>query len=247
MEELFQWRKHRCEARLWVYPPPCRKCISSILSCLCSSPALQPHSLLKVNRFHIVLSLFRGRGWLLRSWPLVGFFLSFLNVHFALMPGPNSWSPVCSLFPQRPHMPMPVYTTRRPSVPEPALLMEPRTDNPVVSVRSHSMSCLRSPNASLSPSGGPPCAREMPIADTPQPARQPCVRPDSLVYRGEPRRPAECPSRFPRLAPRAMSWDTPRHHPSILRRTPVPLSATHWQTIPKCPSRLQARNVPRCP
>ena len=63
----------------------------------------------------------------------------------------------------------------------------------------------------------------------------------------EPRGPSQSPSKIPRLAPRSMGWDTPRHHPSILRRTPVPLSATHWQTIPKWPSRLQARTVPRCP
>ena len=112
----------------------------------------------QINRSHLFLSLFRVRGLLLRSWPLVGFFLSFLSVHFALVLGPNSWSPRCSLFPQCPHMPMPVYTTRRPSIPEPALLMEPRTQPPDIRLWSHSTSHLRSLQVSLSRAGGPPGA-----------------------------------------------------------------------------------------
>ena len=96
---------------------------------------------------------------------------------------------MCSLFPQRPHMPMPVYTTRRPSIPEPSLLTEARTENPDVRVRSHSISPLSSPKVSLSPPSGPPGVQEMPVADTPQPARQPCVRADSLVVQQRAKRP----------------------------------------------------------
>ena len=187
MEELVQWRKHRCEAGLCV-SPPCLKGINSILSGLCSGPALQPDSLLLGQQIPSLSFPVPGEGVVTK---VVGvcWFLSFLNVHFALVPGPNSWSPVCSLFPQRPHMPMPVYTTRRPSIPEPALLMEPRTETPDMRLRSHSTSRLRSPKVSLSPPGGPPGAQEVPIADTPQPARQPCVRADSLVVQQRAKRP----------------------------------------------------------
>ncbi|CAK7314875.1 Putative protein FAM90A5P [Vulpes lagopus] len=89
----------------------------------------------------------------------------------------------------RPHMPMPVYTTRRPSLPEPSLPMEARTENPDVSVQSHSTSPLSSPKVSLSPPSGPPGVQEMPAADTPQPARHPCVRADSLVVQQRAKRP----------------------------------------------------------
>ena len=96
---------------------------------------------------------------------------------------------MCSLFPQRQHMPIPVYTTRRPSIPEPALPMEPRTQPPDIRLWSHSTSHLRSLQVSLSRAGGPPGAQEVPIADTPQPARQPCVRADSLVVQQRAKRP----------------------------------------------------------
>ncbi|CAD7680736.1 unnamed protein product [Nyctereutes procyonoides] len=120
---------------------------------------------------------------------LVSFFLSFLSLHFALVPRPNSCSPVCSLFPQSPHMPMPIYTTRRPSIPEPALLMQPRTETPDMRLQSHSTSPLSSPKVSLRPPGGPPVAQEVPIADTPQLARQPCVRAHSLLVQQRAKRP----------------------------------------------------------
>ncbi|KAM8932533.1 putative protein FAM90A14 [Lycaon pictus] len=90
---------------------------------------------------------------------------------------------------RRPHMPMPVYTTRRPSIPEPALLKQPRTENPDIRLWSHSTSPLTSPKVSLRPLGGLPGAQEVPIADNPQPARQPCVRADSLVVQQRAKRP----------------------------------------------------------
>ena len=58
--------------------------------------------------------------------------------------------------------------------------MKTHTETPDETVQSHSTSPLSSPKVSLSPPGGPPGAQEVPIADTHQPARQPCVRADSL-------------------------------------------------------------------
>ncbi|CAK7295956.1 Protein FAM90A17 [Vulpes lagopus] len=86
-------------------------------------------------------------------------------------------------------MPMPVYTTRRPSIPDPALLMQPRPETPVMRLQCHSTSPLSSTKVSLSPPGGPPGAQEGLIADPPQPARQPCVRADSLVVQQRAKRP----------------------------------------------------------
>ena len=219
----------------------CQQCVNSILSCICSRPARFP-----TLRTTVAISVFPSSGEFLEvlgiSWSL-----SCTNVHFALVPRSNSWCPMSFLFPQRPHMLMPVYTTRRPSIPEPALLMQPRTETPDRRLQSHSTSPPRSPKVSLRPPGGLPGAQEVPTADPPQPARQPCVRAHSLVVQQRAERPCIVSLEGPRLAPRAMGWDTPRHHPSVLRRTPIPLSATHWQTIPKCTSRLQARNVPRWP
>ena len=169
-------------------PPRCQNCINSIQSCLCSGPALEPDSLLVGQQIPSLSFPVLGEGVVQKVLGIC-WFLSFLNVPFALVPRPHSWCPVCSLFPQRPHMPMPVYTTRRPSIPEPSLPTEARTENPDVRVRSHSTSPLSSPKVSLSPPSGPPGVQEMPVADTPQPARQPCVRADSLVVQQRAKRP----------------------------------------------------------
>ena len=67
--------------------------------------------------------------------------------------------------------------------------MKTHTETPDETVQSHSTSPLSSPKVSLSPPGGPPGAQEVPIADTPQPARQPCVRADSLVVQQRAKRP----------------------------------------------------------
>ncbi|CAK7315039.1 hypothetical protein VULLAG_LOCUS18746 [Vulpes lagopus] len=48
-------------------------------------------------------------------------------------------------------MPMPVYTTRRPSIPEPSLPMKAHTETPNMRVRSRSTSPLSSPKVSLCP------------------------------------------------------------------------------------------------
>ena len=67
--------------------------------------------------------------------------------------------------------------------------MKTHTETPDETVQSHSTSPLSSPKVSLSPPGGPPGTQEVPIADTPQPARQPCVRADSLVVQQRAKRP----------------------------------------------------------
>ena len=67
--------------------------------------------------------------------------------------------------------------------------MKAHTETPDDTVQSHSTSPLSTHNDSLSPPGGPPGAQEVPVADTPQLARQPCVRANSLVVQWRPKRP----------------------------------------------------------
>ena len=174
-------------------------------------------------------------------------FLSCLNVHVAFVPRLNSWCLMCSLFPEHPHMPMPVYTTRRPSIPEPSLPMKAHTETPNMRVRSRSTSPLSSPKVSLCPPVDLLVSRKCRLLTPLSRHANPVSGLIAWLCSREPRVPAKSASKVPRLAPRSMGWNTTRHHPSILRRTPVLLSATHWQTVPKCPSRLQARTVPRCP
>ncbi|CAK7296026.1 Putative protein FAM90A20P [Vulpes lagopus] len=67
--------------------------------------------------------------------------------------------------------------------------MKAHTETPDETVQSHSTSPLSTHKVSLSPPGGPPGAQEVPVADTPQLARQPCVRANSLVVQQRAKRP----------------------------------------------------------
>ena len=173
--------------------------------------------------------------------------VSFLNVHFALVPGPNSWSPVCFLFPQCPHMPMLVYTKRRPSITEPALPMEPRTQPPDIRLRSHSTSRLRSPQVSLSPPGGRPSAQEVPIADTPLPARQPCVRADSLVVQQRAKRPCRVSLEGPQAGSQGHGLGHTQAPPKYPEENTRPAVSKALADNSQMPLQTPGKNVPRCP
>lgn len=80
---------------------------------------------------------------------------------------------VCCVFPQHPHRPMPVYTTKRASVPEPLLAGEPPSRKPAPTQLYPSASGLGRPAASTRPPAGRHEARE---ADTPEPPAPPRQR-----------------------------------------------------------------------
>ncbi|KAM8932536.1 protein FAM90A20-like [Lycaon pictus] len=143
-----------------------------------------------------------------------------------------------------------------PSIPESALLMQPRTETPDIRLRSHSTSRLRSPQVNLSSTGGPPGAQEVPITDTPLPARQPCVRVDSLVVEQRAKRPCrvslegpqagskghglghtQAPPKYPEENTRPAVSNALADNSQMLLQTPGKKCAQMPQTGPRTPER----------